>query len=98
MGKEKNKRKIILASASPRRIKLLKQIGLKFKIVKPDLNENLIIRKFKRSNAKKLVKLLSLGKALWVCYVGYGRDRNLRGDEIIVGFDEPRLRDILKIK
>ena len=76
------KRKIILASASPRRIKLLKQIGLKFKIVQPDLNESLIIRKFKRSNAKKLVKLLSLGKALWVCL-----NKSLQGNEIIVGFD-----------
>ena len=82
MGKEKNKRKIILASASPRRIKLLKQIGLKFKIVTPALNESLIIRKFKKSTAKKLVKLLSLGKALWVCL-----NKSLRGNEIIVGFD-----------
>ena len=76
------KRKIILASASPRRAKLLKQIGLKFKIVKPNLDENLIIRKFKSYGVKKLVKFLSLGKALWVCM-----NKPLQGNEIIVGFD-----------
>ncbi len=76
------KREIILASASPRRIKLLNQIGLKVKIVKPILNEDLITRKFKKHNIKKLVKFLSLGKALWVCL-----NKPLNGNEIIVGFD-----------
>ena len=82
---KKNKcitRKIILASASPRRIKLLKRIGLKFKIVRTNLDESSIIRKFKKYNIKKLVKVLSLGKALWVCL-----NKPLHGDEIIVGFD-----------
>ncbi len=76
------KRKIILASASPRRIKLLKQIGLKFEIVRTNLDESLITRKFKKYGIKKLVKVLSLGKALWVCL-----NKPLQGNEIIVGFD-----------
>ena len=82
MKQEVLKRKIILASASPRRIKLLKQIGLKFTVVKPSLDEDLVIRKFKKSGIKNLVKLLSLGKALWV-YL----NKPLDGNEIIVGFD-----------
>ncbi len=82
MKQETTKRKIILASASPRRIKLLKQIGLKFTVVKPSLDESLVIRKFKNFGTKKLVKFLSLGKALWVC-----QNRPLNGDEIVAGFD-----------
>lgn len=89
--RKKNKcitRKIILASASPRRIKLLRQIGLKFTAVKPYLDESSVIRKFKKSGTKNLVKLLSLGKALWICYAGICRDKYLlQGNEIIVGFD-----------
>ncbi len=76
------KRKIILASASPRRVKLLRQVGLKFTIIKPFLDESSVIRKFKKSGTKKLVKLLSLGKAIWVCL-----NKPLNGNEIIVGFD-----------
>ena len=83
--RKKNKcitRKIILASASPRRAKLLKQIGLKFKVINPQINENLIIRKFKKYGIKKLVKLLSFAKALWVSL-----NTPLNGNEIIAGFD-----------
>ena len=75
-------RKIILASKSPRRIKLLKKAGLNFKAIKPDIDETFLIRKFKNYSARKLVKFLSLSKAVWVCMNG-----NLRGDEIIAGFD-----------
>ena len=76
------KRKIILASASLRRVKLLKQIGLSFSVVKPKLNEWLIIRKFKKYGIKKSVELLSLSKALWVCL-----NKPLKGNEIVAGFD-----------
>ncbi len=75
-------RKIVLASASPRRIKLLKQIGLNFVVAKPDLDENKLMRKFETFGPKKLVKILSLAKALWVCL-----NMSLKGNEIIVGFD-----------
>ncbi len=76
------KRKIILASASPRRAKLLKQVGLKFKVINPKIDENLILRKFKKYGIKKLVKLLSLRKSLWVY-----SNTPLNGNEIIAGFD-----------
>ena len=76
------KRNIILASASPRRAKLLKQVGLKFKVINPKIDESLIICKFKKHGVKKLVKLLSLGKALWAC-----SNIPLNGNEIIAGFD-----------
>ncbi len=81
------KRKIILASKSLQRIKILKQAGLKFKSIKPDIDEAYLIRKFRKYNAKKLVKLLSFSKAVWVCYLGNSRDCSLQGDEIIAGFD-----------
>lgn len=80
-------RKIILASKSPRRMKILKQSKLKFKSVKPDIDEAYLIRKFKKYNAKKLVKLLSFSKAVWVCYLGEDSGCHLQGDEIIAGFD-----------
>ena len=81
------KRKIILASASPRRAKLLKQIGLNFSVVKPGLDESLIIRKFKKYGTKKLVEVLSFAKALWICYVRAYCNKPLQGNEIIAGFD-----------
>lgn len=75
-------RRIILASASPRRVKLLKQVGLNFIVAKPALDEIKLMRKFKTFGPKKLVKILSLAKALWVCL-----NLSLKGNEIIVGFD-----------
>ena len=74
------KRKIILASASPRRAKLLKQIGLNFSVVKPGLDESLIIRKFKKYGTKKLVEVLSFAKALWICYVRAYCNKPLQGN------------------
>lgn len=51
--------KIILASTSPRRKQLLKQIGLKFKVVSSDYEEDMNIK----MKPKKLAMHLSLGKA-----------------------------------
>ncbi len=51
--------KIILASTSPRRLKLLKGLGLKVKVVESKVRES----KFDIPNPEKLVKTLALTKA-----------------------------------
>jgi len=51
--------KIILASTSPRRLRLLKGLGLKVKVVESKVRES----KFNISNPQKLVKTLALTKA-----------------------------------
>jgi len=51
--------KIILASTSPRRLKLLKDLGLKVKVVGSKVRES----KFDIPNPQKLVKTLALTKA-----------------------------------
>ena len=85
MTKKKVKtRKIILASSSPRRLRLLKLSGLKFKVIKSDVNEDLLVKKFKNKGFKNLVKILSLAKAL---SVGTCLGMSLQGDEIVLGFD-----------
>lgn len=48
------KRQIILASKSPRRKQLLENIGLKFKIVPSDVNEDLIPISFPKKHAENL--------------------------------------------
>ncbi len=73
--KKLNKKKIILASRSPRRIKLLKEAGLKFKAIKSKIDEHLITKKFKGKNYKKLAKILAYSKAI-----------SVKGD-IVIGFD-----------
>ncbi|MBI3591712.1 MAG: septum formation protein Maf [Candidatus Melainabacteria bacterium] len=83
MANTNNKRReIVLASASPRRKKLLKLIGLKFKAVKSKVNEDSLIKKLKKSNPAELVKILSLAKAVSACH-----GKHLQRNEIIVGFD-----------
>ena len=79
MGRQtyRKNRNIILASASKRRKKILKQAGIKFKAIKSNLNEDLLIKKIKKSSPNKLVKILSLAKAISV----------LRRDKIIAAFD-----------
>ena len=61
---------------------MLRQAGLNFQAVKPLVNENFIISKFKKQGIKKLVKLLSLSKSISVCL-----NKPLKGDEIVAGFD-----------
>lgn len=72
-------RKIILATKSPRRKKILKNAGIKFKTVASNINEDLLIKKFKKRGIKNLAKILSMAKALSIVH----KD----GDEIIAGFD-----------
>ena len=71
----KMKRQIILASKSPRRKQLLENIGLKFKIVPSDVNENLISISF----PKKYAGNLSREKAKKVA--------EIYKDAIIIGAD-----------
>lgn len=65
---------VILASASPRRIQLLKQWGVKFKVCPSKIDENTDLTK-----PSSIVKRLSLKKALYVA-------RNFRKG-IIIGAD-----------
>lgn len=51
--------KLILASTSPRRKELLKQIGFEFEIIPSDYEEDMTLK----SPDKKLVQILALGKA-----------------------------------
>lgn len=71
--------KIILASTSPRRHQLLKHLGLKFKIVASDYEEEMHLKK----PPKELVKYLSLQKALAVIDK-HPRDLIIAADTIIV--------------
>ncbi len=54
------KLKFILASSSPRRIELLKSVNLNFKVIHPEIKEEMI----KEKNPEKLVKILAFEKAL----------------------------------
>lgn len=76
---------IILASSSFRRKKLLKLIGLKFRAIGSNINEDFIIKKFQQKGFKNLVKILSLTKAISV--VETCCSMSLKGNEIIAGFD-----------
>ena len=86
MGRQayRKNRNIILASASKRRKKILKQAGIKFKAIKSNLNEDLLIKKIKKSSPDKLVKILSLAKAVSVLRACHGK---LYEDKIIAAFD-----------
>ena len=76
----KEKLKYILASSSPRRIKLFKLAKLNFKAIKSNVNEDLLVKKYKKSNYADLVKILSLAKAISVL-------PKLKGNEIVCAFD-----------
>lgn len=78
------KTKIVLASSSPRRINLLKKLGLKFKVVKSNINESKFVKKLKINSYTKLVKLLSLAKVISVVSKN---SLSLQRSEIICGFD-----------
>jgi len=57
---------IILASSSPRRRLLLKKLNLKFKIIKPFINEKKILKKINNNNPYTVACLLAFEKALSV--------------------------------
>lgn len=75
-------RKIVLASSSLRRKKIFKEIGLDFKVITSNINEDLLIKYFQKDGFTNLVKILSLAKIVGTCC-----NKSLKGDEIIVGFD-----------
>ncbi len=69
-------RKIILASSSIHRKKLLKQIKLNFIAISPDIDES----RNKNESANKFVKRLSIEKAMKIAV--------LRKNSIVIGSDE----------
>lgn len=69
------KKILYLASTSPRRKQLLEQIGLKFKIMPSDFEENMYLK----MTHKELAKTLSFGKA-------YALAKNLKKG-IVIGCD-----------
>ncbi len=78
------KRVLILASASKRRQKILRELNFKFKILTSNVNEESLINNFKSFTPKQLVKILAFSKALSVCLE---QSKKLKKDEIIAGFD-----------
>ena len=77
---------IILASGSPRRAKLLKSAGVKFKVIKSNTNEKNLARRFKILNFKTFVRILSFLKAVSVLK-NKEKTKYFKGNEIILGFD-----------
>ncbi|MFA5187921.1 MAG: Maf family protein [Patescibacteria group bacterium] len=69
-------KKIILASGSPRRRELLKQIGVKFKVVPSNYEEDMSLK----MSPKKLAEFLSLNKALDVV-------KRIKGNGIVIAAD-----------
>ena len=69
-------RKIILASSSIHRKKLLKQIKLNFIAISPDIDES----RNKNESVNKFVKILSIEKAMKIAV--------LRKNSIVIGSDE----------
>lgn len=75
------KNRIILASSSPRRKRLLDQIGLNFKVIKSRYKENLYFN----SNPHTYVKDLARNKALEVANLNY--NSLVIGADTIIFFD-----------
>ncbi len=71
------KNKIILASSSPFRKKLLEQTGLTFEIMSPNYKEDISVSQ----SPEEVVKTLSEGKASNVA-------NSINGDAVIVGSDQ----------
>jgi len=63
-------KQLILASASPRRKQLLEEIGLEFKVVPSDYEEDMTLK----MSPQKLAEFLSLGKAKDVAKKYQGKD------------------------
>ena len=78
-------RKIILASSSPRRKKIFKEIGLDYKVITNNINEDLLIKYFQKEGFTNLVKILSLAKA--ISAIGGRKGTTLHGNEIVAAFD-----------
>ena len=74
--------KIVLASSSPRRSQLLTQIGLKFDVIEPDIDETDGIN----LEASQLVKFLAYEKAH---FVAKNISKNLQSNEkcLVIGAD-----------
>lgn len=75
-------KEIVLASASPRRFELLKQLGINFKVYPADIIENIL----PGLSSEELVQELSLEKAMYVA-------RKLGNDSIVIGADTIVVKD-----
>ena len=76
-GKNRLPKKVILASGSPRRREILKQMGIEFEIDVPDVDETV------EGTPEEMVSLLAERKALAVAHKLYDRGEN----GLIVGAD-----------
>ncbi len=83
--KSTNNIKLILASSSPRRKKILQQAGISFKAINTNTKEELLIKKFRRFGFIDLAKLLSLAKAIGA-YLNKPK-KQMQDNEVIVAFD-----------
>ncbi len=76
------KRKLVLASASKGRKKILRDHGIDFIAVKSNVDEEKLIKKFKTLSKGEVAGLLALSKALSTFI-----ERQSNSNELIVGFD-----------
>jgi septum formation protein len=77
-------KKLILASSSPRRFELLKQIGLDFEVYPADINETIVPGLL----ATEFVQNLSLEKASYTA-------KKLKGDFIVIGADTVVMKNVI---
>ncbi len=91
---------IILASSSPRRLELLKSLGLKkIKVIKPIVNEKNLLEK---CSLKKSVRNIAIEKALYVkkSYKDFKDSTIIAGDTLVFRagriLHKPESKDIVK--
>ena len=77
-------KKLILASSSPRRVELLKQIGVYFDVQPADINETIV----QGMSVRELVKQLSLEKAAYIA-------KRTTGDFIVIGADTVVVKNVI---
>jgi septum formation protein len=77
-------KKLVLASASPRRYDLLKQVGLDFEVIPADINETII----PGLSALEFVQNLSFEKAVHIA-------KKLTGDFIVIGADTVVVKNVI---
>ncbi len=82
-------RKIVLASASPRRSELLKQIGIDFKVISSDVEENID----ENMPAENIVESLSYQKALDIAKKINNDCLDSKDNPLVIGADTIVVKD-----
>ncbi len=77
-------KKIILASSSPRRLALLKEMGIVFEVVRPSFDENIFGKKF----SYKLIEDIAEKKGLSVLHNVHNSEIIISADTVVILGDE----------